>query len=295
MTSFRESFEIQLQKLLESFPQIIGTIVAITLFYFLGKMVSNGIYKILGKRKTIATKQTRLVRRIVRWVFNLMGFFIALNILGLTQVAMSFLAAGGVVAVVLGFAFREIGENLLAGLFLSFSRSFSVGDLIESNGIRGVVKRIEIRDVHIRSADGCDIYIPSATIYKNPLHNFTRDGLRRADFTIGIDYGDDLKDAIRVLHENIGDSDYILNSPAPAIQISNFTTSYVELQILFWVNLFETDLDLFEIRSMTMDACHSILAKNNFTFSSNVTTAVDILPVQVKLNTDRDQNSGSSN
>ena len=295
MSTLRENFEIQIQKILDSFPQIIGAIVAITIFYILGKVISNGIYKILGSRKSIATKQSRLVRRIVRWVFNLMGFFIALNILGLTQVAMSFLAAGGVVAVVLGFAFREIGENLLAGLFLSFSRSFSVGDLIESNGIRGIVKRIEIRDVHIRTADGCDIFIPSATIYKNPLHNFTRDGLRRGDFSIGIDYGDDLKKAIGVLHKALEESDHLLNNPAPAIQISNFTPTYVELQVYFWVNLFETRLDLFEIKSIIMDLCHGELSDNNFTFSSNVTTAVDMLPVQVTLNSDNDQNSDPSN
>jgi len=295
MSTLRENFEIQIQKILDSFPQIIGAIVAITIFYILGKVISNGIYKILGSRKSIATKQSRLVRRIVRWVFNLMGFFIALNILGLTQVAMSFLAAGGVVAVVLGFAFREIGENLLAGLFLSFSRSFSVGDLIESNGIRGIVKRIEIRDVHIRTADGCDIFIPSATIYKNPLHNFTRDGLRRGDFSIGIDYGDDLKKAIGVLHKALEESDHLLNNPVPAIQISNFTPTYVELQVYFWVNLFETRLDLFEIKSIIMELCHGALSDNNFTFSSNVTTAVDMLPVQVSLNSDTDQNSGPSN
>ena len=295
MSTLRENFEIQIQKILDSFPQIIGAIVAITIFYILGKVISNGIYKILGSRKSIATKQSRLVRRIVRWVFNLMGFFIALNILGLTQVAMSFLAAGGVVAVVLGFAFREIGENLLAGLFLSFSRSFSVGDLIESNGIRGIVKRIEIRDVHIRTADGCDIFIPSATIYKNPLHNFTRDGLRRGDFSIGIDYGDDLKKAIGVLHKALEESDHLLNNPAPAIQISNFTPTYVELQVYFWVNLFETRLDLFEIKSIIMELCHGALSDNNFTFSSNVTTAVDMLPVQVTLNSDNDQNSDPSN
>ena len=295
MSTLRESFELQLQKVLESLPQLIGAIVAITIFYILGKVISNGIYKILGSRKSIATKQSRLVRRIVRWVFNLIGFFIALNILGLTQIAMSFLAAGGMVAVVLGFAFREIGENLLAGLFLSFSRSFSVGDLIESNGIRGIVKRIEIRDVHIRTADGCDIYIPSATIYKNPLHNFTRDGLRRGDFSIGIDYGDDLKKALGVLHNALEESDLLLDNPAHAIQISNFTPTYVELQVYFWVNLFETRLDLFEIKSIIMDLCHGALSDNNFTFSSNVTTAVDMLPVQVSLNSDTDQNSDPSN
>lgn len=295
MNSFRESLEIQFQKILESFPQILGAIIAITIFFFIGKMVSKGIHRLLGRRKTLATKQSRLARRMVRWVFNLIGFFIALNILGLTQVAMSFLAAGGVVAVVLGFAFREIGENLLAGFFLSFSRSFDVGDLVESNGLRGIVKKIEIRDVHIRTADGCDIYIPSASIYKNPLHNFTRDGLRRTDFTIGIDYGDDLEQAIRVLQKTITESKMALNDPAPAIQISNFTPSYVELQVYVWVNLFEAELELTEIRSRIMDVCHKALSEHNFTFSSSVTTAVDMLPVQVNIDDKKDQNSDSTN
>ncbi|WP_103664150.1 mechanosensitive ion channel family protein [Gracilimonas amylolytica] len=294
MTSFREKFETQIQQIIESFPQILGAVVAIIIFFFLGRLVSNGIHQILGKRKSTATKQTRQIRRIIRWGFNLIGFYIALNILGLTQVAMSFLAAGGVVAVVLGFAFREIGENLLAGFFLSFSRSFDVGDLIESNGLRGIVKRIEIRDVHIRTADGCDIYIPSATIYKNPLHNFTRDGLRRTDFTIGIDYGDDLGEAIQLLHNTLRNNPLVLDDPAPAIQISNFTPTYVELQIYFWVNLFDTDLDLYEVRSRIMDASHQSLSDKKYTFSSNVTTAIDMLPVQVQIGDKKDQNSDST-
>ena len=294
MTSFRENFETQIQQIIESFPQILGAIVAIFIFFFLGRLVSNGIHKILGKRRSTATKQKRQIRRIIRWGFNLVGFYIALNILGLTQVAMSFLAAGGVVAVVLGFAFREIGENLLAGFFLSFSRSFDVGDLIESNGLRGIVKKIEIRDVHIRTADGCDIYIPSATIYKTPLHNFTRDGLRRTDFTIGIDYGDDLGEAIQLLHNTLRNNPLVLDDPAPAIQISNFTPTYVELQIYFWVNLFDTDLDLYEVRSRIMDASHRSLSDNHFTFSSNVTTAIDMLPVQVQIGDKKDQNSDST-
>jgi small conductance mechanosensitive channel len=294
MTSFREKFETQIQQIIESFPQILGAVVAIIIFFFLGRLVSNGIHQILGKRKSTATKQTRQIRRIIRWGFNLIGFYIALNILGLTQVAMSFLAAGGVVAVVLGFAFREIGENLLAGFFLSFSRSFDVGDLIESNGLRGIVKRIEIRDVHIRTADGCDIYIPSATIYKNPLHNFTRDGLRRTNFTIGIDYGDDLGEAIQLLHNTLRNNPLVLDDPAPAIQISNFTPTYVELQIYFWVNLFDTDLDLYEVRSRIMDASHQSLSDKKFTFSSNVTTAIDMLPVQVQIGDKKDQNSDST-
>lgn len=288
----RDIFDLQLQRFIESVPQILGAFFAIVVLMIAGHFVSKGIDKILVRRKTKAVKQTRLIKKLIRWAFNLLGIVIALNLLGLSQVAASFLAAGGVMAIVLGFAFREIGENLLAGFFLSFSRSFDVGDLIESNGIRGVVKKIEIRDVHIRTADGCDIFIPSATIYKNPLHNFTRDGLRRGQFTIGIDYGDDPQTARDLLLSTANKSDFILKQPAPSVQITDFSSSYVELTVYFWINTFNSPAPLGEAKTQVMTNCRQALAENGYTFSANVTTAVDMLPVQVKL--DGDQNNGSS-
>lgn len=279
----QDLFELQAQRLIESVPQILGAIFAVVVLVIAGRFVSNGIVKILGKRKTKAVKQTRLIKRLIRWGFSLIGIVIALNLLGLSQVAASFLAAGGVMAVVLGFAFREIGENLLAGLFLSFSRSFDVGDIIESNSIRGKVQRIEIREVHIRTAEGCDIFIPSSIIYKNPLHNFTRDGLRRGRFTIGIDYGDDPQNARELLLSTVQSNENTLKEPVPTVQISGFNPSYIELEVLFWVNTFSNSADLVEVRSQLMKACHQALSINSYTFSSNVTTAIDMLPVDVNV------------
>ncbi|SMO93267.1 mechanosensitive ion channel family protein [Gracilimonas mengyeensis] len=279
----QESFELQLQQIADAAPKILGAMLALLVLVIAGKIVSNTLSKLLTGRQAKTVKQTRLLKRLVGWGFNLLGIILALNILGLTQAATGFLAAGGVMAVVLGFAFREIGENLLAGLFLSFSRSFDVGDVIESNGIRGVVERIEVREVHIRTGDGCDIFIPSAIIYKNPLHNFTRDGLRRGDFTIGIDYGDDPQKARELLLEVAKTSDFILSTPAPAVQISGFTPTYVELQVFFWINTFNENPGLVSVKSLVMNACHKKLAEEGFTFSSNVTTAVDMLPVDVNV------------
>lgn len=283
----QESFELLADKIIQTTPQILAALASLVVLFFIGRLASSGVGRLLGDERTKGVKQVRLIKRLVRWAFNVLGLVVALHLVGLTQVATSFLAAGGVVAVVLGFAFREIGENLLAGLFLSVSRSFDVGDLIESNGIRGVVKRIEIREVHIRTADGCDIFIPSATIYKNPLHNFTRDGLRRGSFIIGIDYGDDLQKAREVLLKTVQNHKHTLADPAPNIQIAGFTGSYVELEVFFWIDTFNNDLGLGEIRSQVMDGCHKVLAEKGFTYSSNVTTAVDMLPVNVNIGNEK--------
>lgn len=280
----QEQFEVQLDRIISSAPEIIGAVVAFIILVILGRVASKGVSRVLNRGSHKGVKQTRLVIKLIRWGFNIIGLVIALNILGLTQVATSFLAAGGVMAVVLGFAFREIGENLLAGFFLSFSRSFDVGDLIESSGIRGIVKRIEIREVHIRTADGCDIFIPSATIYKNPLFNFTRDGLRRAEFTIGIDYGDDPQAARELLTATINQNEYVLSKLKANVQIKGFNPAYIELAAYFWIDTFTTKPGLGEVKSQVMKECRQALTDNGYTFSSNVTTGIDMNPVKVSLN-----------
>lgn len=211
-----------------------------------------------------------------------LGLILALQVLGLTAVATSLLATGGFMAVILGFAFKEVGENLLAGLFLAFSRSFEVGDLIESAGLRGVVKAIDLRQTHIRTGDGCDIFIPSAGIFRNPLLNFTRDGLRRTSFEVGIDYGDDPERALVLLREALSRVPGVLAKPASSVEISGLMPNYVELRAHVWVNTFEGG-SVVEARTKAMAACRVALQSEGFTFSSDVTTAHAIPPLNVKL------------
>ncbi|HCI70452.1 MAG TPA: hypothetical protein DF712_02125 [Balneola sp.] len=276
MQTLQDSFSQFFERALNSAPTIISGIIVLIIFIGFGLLASRGLKRLLGARAT-STKKLRLVMRLTRWGFYLIGAVIALHIMGLTKAASGVLAAGGVLTVVLGFAFREIGENLLAGLFMSFSRSFDVGDLIESNGIQGIVKQINIRDVHVRTGDGIDIFIPSAIIFKNPLNNYTRDGLRRSSFNIGIDYGNEPNKALDYLMDAVKSTEGVLEDPKPAVIISNFADNYIQIEVQFWINTFLKNSDLQQIKTKVMNACHATLRKNGFTFSSEVSTAIEML------------------
>lgn len=276
MKPIQESFSNFFGQVINAAPSIIAGIIALLIFITLGYLASKAIKKFIGSRAT-SLKKLRLVLRLIRWAFYTIGLVIALNIMGLTEAASGVLAAGGVLTVVLGFAFREIGENLLAGLFMSFSRSFDVGDLIESNNIRGVVKKIEIRDVHVRTVEGSDIFIPSGMIFKNPLINFTRDGLRRTTFSIGIDYRNNLKEAQQLLLLAANETEGVLRSPATIISVAEFSDNYMKLQVHFWINTLSKNADLNEIQNAVMNNCHHALAENGFTFSSEVSTSIEML------------------
>lgn len=276
MQTIQESFAQVFERIINSAPAILGGIIALALFISFGLLASRGIKRLLGTRAT-STKKLRLIMRISRWTFYVIGAVIALHIMGLTKAASGVLAAGGVITVVLGFAFREIGENLLAGLFMSFSRSFDVGDLVESNGIQGVVKQINIRDVHVRTGDGVDIFIPSAIIFKNPLNNYTRDGLRRASFKLGIDYADNLKEARSLLLKATRSVAGVIEDPASVVLLSEFSDNYVQIEVQFWINTFSKRSNLSEIKTDVMEGCHVVLRANGFTFSSEVSTAIEML------------------
>jgi small-conductance mechanosensitive channel len=276
-----------LRELQEKAPQMLVAIGVLAILTGVGHIVALGVGRIVG-RGDRNDRYARLTRRLVRWAFTLFGVLLALQILGYTAVATSMLATGGVAAVVLGFAFKEIGENMLAGIFLAFSRSFDVGDLIESDGLRGVVRQIDLRATHIRTADGCDIFIPSSLIFRQPLHNFTRDGLRRASFTIGVDYGDDPSSALGVMRDAVAGTRGVLGKPAPTFELADFVGSWVDLGAHLWVNTQDpekADASLSQVRTRAMAAARAALLEAGFRLSADTTTSLAVRPVHVRMDT----------
>lgn len=281
MDAVLDALRVEGERLLALTPRIVAGLILLVAVIGIGRGLGSAVARILGRTDRTA-RYAGAARRLVHWILGLLGLVFAMHVWGLTALATSLLATGGLMAVVLGFAFRDIGENLLAGVLLAFSRSFDVGDLIESSGLQGRVKAIELRHVHIRTADGCDIFIPSAGIFRNPLHNFTRDGLRRGSFTVGIDYTDDPESARAALLEATRGTPGVLEKPAPTVAVAGFTAAFVELAVRFWVDTFNPTTDLEAIRTEVMTRCRAALKEGGFTFSSNVSTAVELAPVDVR-------------
>jgi small-conductance mechanosensitive channel len=161
-----------------------------------------------------------------------------LNKIGLGDAVAGLLAGAGVTAIVLGFAFKDIGENLLAGIMLAFNRPFNIGNVIEIDGFVGTVKALQLRSTHLRTFNGRDIYIPNSSLIKNPLINYTQDGLLRHDFIIGLDYGESIKDVMQEIDSTLSGITEIVHTEdlAPFVTISEFGTSTVNVIIHFWIN-----------------------------------------------------------
>jgi len=268
-----ESFKKEWIVFLDFVPKILGALLVLIIAVWIGRKLAKFLVVLLAKTSLSGIHKGFFLNTITL-LFTVLGLIIALDILGLEKAAASLLAGGGITAVVLGFAFREIGENFLAGFFLAFSRPFNTGDTIQSGDFIGEVKSIELRNTHIRSNDGRDIFIPSSQIFNQPLINYTKDGLRRPSFVIGIDYGDDAINAVRLLLEVAKNVEGILRTPSPGVSISELTPQYVQLEVFFWLDVFEKGIDFLSIKSKLMDNCRKTLLDNGFTLSSETTTNI---------------------
>lgn len=275
LSALRLALNELLLDLLLLLPRLLVAAVVLLLARWLGGRAARLAYLALRKR-TFSAIHRRFFANLAFWGVMLVGFSLALNLLGLQILAAGLLASSSATAIILGFAFREIGENFLAGFFLAFSRPFGMGDLIECAGFQGVVRGIDLRTTHIRTGDGRDIYIPNAKIFNQPLVNFTRDGLRRHAFEVGIDYADDAARARDLLTEVAQGVEGVLTEPGPGTTISELAADTVRLTVFFWEDTFVPTKLPGGIRSEVMNRCRERLLAAGFTVSANVTTALSL-------------------
>lgn len=270
-----ESLMAEWQRLLQILPRIGIALVAVIISVMVGRLIGRGVEQVV-RRSDLPNTHGSFFRKVVVWVFVFFGLLVSLNLLGLRTLAAGLMTGGGVTAVVLGFAFREIGENFLAGFFLAFSRPFKVGDLIESNGLRGTVQSIELRYTHVRSADGRDIFIPSSQLFKEALVNFTRDGLRRFSFTVGIDYADDPQRAVELLRPAVGQCGGVLGQPQSGVIVSGLLDAWVQLEVFYWINTFDSAHSIGSVQTGVLGAVRSTLRDAGYTLSNDTSTALGL-------------------
>lgn len=259
------------QSFLESLPAILGGLTII----ILGIVVSRWLAQIFRRRvmKQMADPLlSGFISKILRFILILLALLWAFNVMGLSGVAGGLLAGAGVGALIIGLAFQDIGSNFLAGIILAFNRPFSIGDTIQVASTTGNVKGLNLRNTHVKTFDGKDVFIPNTNIIREEVINFTRDGLLRLDFVIGIDYDVDIAKAQQVIYQRVYDHPRILKSESykPIVQIEEFATSTVNLRTYFWLETFDYKRSPMEIRGDIMGQVLRAMIENKIALPADI-------------------------
>ena len=147
------------------------------------------------------------------------------------------MVAGGIFAVVIGFATQSVVSNLISGLFLIVEKPAKHGDTIElpDMGITGTLLDIGTFSSKVLRFDGTVTRIPNEKFFTSNIRSLTLSTVRRADVTVGISYESDIDHAILVMkNEILQTMPFVLQIPEPEFRIEELGDSSVSIHVFVW-------------------------------------------------------------
>ena len=182
-----------------------------------------------------------LVRTTVRWVALLVGMLLALELLDATALVGAVLGTAGVLGVAVGFAFKDILENYLAGILLSLRQPFAPHDHVVIDGHEGLVVKLTSRATTLMTLDGNHLRLPNALVFRGVMLNYTRNPARRFEFDVGIGVEEDLVRAQDIGASVMAGLPGVLPDPPPRAFITSLGDSNVLVRFQAWVDQREHD------------------------------------------------------
>jgi small-conductance mechanosensitive channel len=203
-------------------------------FFFAARWLKK-LVKRLTRRHRQARNLGMVLGRLAQGVVILIGLFVALSIIIPTFRVGDLVQLLGISGVAIGFAFRDILQNFLAGILILLTEPFQIDDQIVFNDFEGTVENIETRATTIRTYDGRRIVIPNSELFTNSVTVNTAFDSRRMEYDVGVGYGDDLKRVKQLMLEAIYNVDEVLREPAPDVLVVDLEESSVNIRARWWI------------------------------------------------------------
>lgn len=178
-------------------PNIGVAVVVFILFWITASLVSRYATSVANSRGRHSLGA--VLGSMLRWSIVAIGGMLAITIIAPSIKPVDLIAGLGIGSVAIGFAFKDILQNMLAGILILLRQPFEVGDQIVSGGYEGTVEKIETRATILKTYDGRRVVIPNSDIYTDAVIVNTAFDLRRSQYDVGIGCNDNWDKAIEII------------------------------------------------------------------------------------------------
>ena len=213
-------------------PKAVVAIAILSAGYMVGRWAGRGLERLLIRLKLEAPVRSLLVRMSQIAVFGLFAIM-ALQNLGVELLPL--VAGLGVAGAGVALAMQGILGNVAAGLNIIFTQPFHVGDYLSIGDEEGEVLDISLFSTTLGHTDRSKVLIPNRKIVGEILHNYGK--IRQLDLTVGVSYGTDVNNALRVIEEILRANPRVLQDPAPVFGVKRLADFSVNIGIRPWVGV----------------------------------------------------------
>ena len=235
---------------------IVKGMVLMAIGYFICRTTSRAIEHRILSRLDIDLSLKHTFGTIIFYFFFSMFTLMTLSLLNIPISVFAWI--GGAFALGIGLGSQNIVNNFISGLIMMAERPIKVGDIINLEGVTGVVEHIGARSTHVKSFDNTHIIVPNSSFLEKNIHNWTlSDDIVRATIKIGVAYDSPTDKVENLLKESINEENLVLRKPVPQVLFSNFGSSSLDFELIFWAHV----PDILELKRLESRVRHKVNKK----------------------------------
>lgn len=198
---------------------------------FLGRFVSNGIHSILITKK-IDNTISGFLSTLINYTIITFSFIAILERIGVQ--ANSVITVLGAAGMAVGLALQGSLANFAAGVLLVTFRPLKTGEYVNFGLISGTVIDVHIFYTILRTLDGKRIVIPNGKIISGNIVNYSREPIRRNEFSINVSYDSDVDVVIKILKKVLKKEKRIIHEKGTLVGLKEFAPSSLNFKVRCW-------------------------------------------------------------
>ncbi len=213
-------------------PLWVAAIVVMVVTFIVAKYVKKIVgYRTAKKRQHDVSREYIILIERATWAgVVLLGFIISFGIVGINVASLlGFLGLG------LGFAFKDLLANFIAGVVILTQKKFKIEDVVNVNGIAGRIIEIETRTTQLEAFDGTVHIIPNAEMLTSVIQNYTTNSFRRIAFQVGVHYDTPLQESVELTINSVKSHENVVPEPKTQVLVNEFGDSAIVLEVRFWI------------------------------------------------------------
>lgn len=215
------------KKAIDFAPKLVVAIITLIIGFWIIKKVTKYLNRVISKSVNDETL-AKFLSSVVATVLKIVVLLSVVSQLGVDTT--SFLAIIGALMVGVGMAFNGTIGHVASGVMLMIFKPFKVGDLVTiGGGHTGTVEDIAAFNTTLATLDNQRIIIANSNVTNNTITNISGQGEVGVELTFGIDYGDDIDKARKIILEVGKSCPHILSSPAQGVVVAELADSSVNL------------------------------------------------------------------
>ncbi len=230
-----KSIENIFTSIVSQMPYIVAGLIVLIVFWIIGR-IAKKIFLSTSKRTKMDLRLRILFSRLLGLLVFVIGFFAALTVIIPNFTFGNLIAGLGFSSFIVGFATKDILNNLFSGILILWEQPFKIGDYVFVEDNEGEVEHIGIRATNLKMVDGEKILIPNSIMYSTALIIRAAGDARRMKVSVNVDYQSKVEQSKEKLLEALGKIEGVLEDPSPSIYVTNLAAEGINLTVYFWIN-----------------------------------------------------------